>query len=163
MWIEKLLDGVVEIITPIGSRYIQLTFLQRIYFLWIFRHFDSIPQQVLSAREQRMIDALCVEQRFISLPAQAYEAPIIGTLERVPLKQLVEEVPPQRPAGSVAESWPFDSTGCRPAATPVTLCFLPPIGSGRLRRPPRAHPADLLVPLDKSEGTVRGRSSRGGA
>lgn len=104
MWIEKLLDGVVEIITPIGSRYIQLTFLQRIYFLWIFRHFDNIPQQVLSAREQRMIDALCIEQRFISLPAQAYEAPIIGTLERVPLKQLEEEAPPQRPEASVAEA-----------------------------------------------------------
>jgi len=104
MWIEKLLDGVVEIITPIGPRYIQLTFLQRIYFLWIFRHFGTIPQQVLSAREQRIIDALCVEQRFISLPAHAYEAPIIGTLERVPLKQLEEEMPPKRPAGSVAEA-----------------------------------------------------------
>lgn len=104
MWIEKLIDGVVEIITPIGPRYIQLTFLQRIYFLWIFRHFDTIPQQVLSAREQRMIDALCVEQRFISLPAHAYEAPIIGTLERVPLKQLEEEMPPKRPGASVAEA-----------------------------------------------------------
>ena len=104
MWIEKLIDGVVEIITPIGPRYIQLTFLQRIYFMWIFRHFDTIPQQVLSAREQRMIDALCIEQRFISLPASAYEAPIIGTLERVPLKQLEEEMPPKRPAGSVAEA-----------------------------------------------------------
>jgi hypothetical protein len=104
MWIDKLIDGVVEIITPIGPRYIQLTFLQRLYFLWIFRHFDTIPQQVLSAREQRMIDALCIEQRFISLPAPAHEAPIIGTLERVPVKQIEEERPAQHPATSAAEA-----------------------------------------------------------
>jgi hypothetical protein len=104
MWIDKLIDGVVEIITPIGPRYIQLTFLQRLYFLWIFRHFDTIPQQVLSAREQRMIDALCIEQRFISLPAPAHEAPIIGTLERVPVKQIEEERPVQHPVTGSAEA-----------------------------------------------------------
>jgi|SRR5215469_11764229 len=104
MWIDKLIDGVVEIITPVGPRYIQLTFLQRLYFLWIFRHFDTIPQQVLSAREQRIIDALCVEQRFISLPAPAHETPIIGTLERVPLKQIEEEMSPKHPATSAAEA-----------------------------------------------------------
>jgi hypothetical protein len=102
--IDKLIDGIVEIITPIGPRYIQLTFLQRLYFLWIFRHFDKIPQQVLSPREQRMIDALCVEQRFISLPAPVHEAPIIGTLERVPLKQVAEEMPPAHPATSATEA-----------------------------------------------------------
>lgn len=92
MWIDKLIDGVVEIITPVGPRYIELTFFQRLYFLWIFRHFDTIPQQVLSLREQRLIDALCVDQRFISLPTPRHEAPIIGTLERVPLKQVAEEM-----------------------------------------------------------------------
>jgi len=104
MWIDKLIDGVVEIITPIGPRYIQLTFLQRLYFVWIFRHFDRIPQQVLSVREQRLIDALCVEQRFISLPARAHEAPIIGTLERVPLKQIEEEMLSTAPAPGATEA-----------------------------------------------------------
>jgi hypothetical protein len=104
MWIDKLVDGVVRIITPIGPRYVQLTFLQRAHFLWIFRHFDKLPQQVLSARGQRMVDALCVEQRFISLPSILDHAPIIGTLERVPLKQLEEELPPRRPAASVTDA-----------------------------------------------------------
>jgi hypothetical protein len=104
MWIDKLIDGVVRIVTPIGPRYVKLSFVQRLYFLWIFRHFDKLPQQVLSEREQRMIDALCVEQRFISLPAMANEAPIIGTLERVPLKQLEEEMPPKRPVASVTDA-----------------------------------------------------------
>jgi hypothetical protein len=104
MWIDKLIDGVVQIITPIGPRYIQLTFPQRLYFLWVFRHFDRIPQQVLSLREQRLIDALCVEQRFISLPAPAPVAPIIGTLERVPLRQIEEEMLAKAPAPCATET-----------------------------------------------------------
>lgn len=104
MWIDKLVDGVVRVITPVGPRYIQLTFPQRAYFLWIFRHFDKLPQQVLSAREQRVIDALCVEQRYISLPSTVAAAPIIGTLERIPLKQVEEEMPLKRPTASVADT-----------------------------------------------------------
>jgi len=103
MWIDKLVDGVVRILTPIGPRYIRLTFPQRAYFLWIFRHFEKLPQQVLSERQQRFIDALCVEHRFISLPSSMEEAPIIGTLERIPLLQ-VEDIPPKRPAASVNDA-----------------------------------------------------------
>jgi len=103
MWIDKLAGGVVRIITPIGPRHIELTFWQRVSFLWIFRHFDKLPQQVLSTRQQRMIDALCVEQRFISLRSTTDQAPLIGTLERVPLKQ-VEEAAAERPTASVTEA-----------------------------------------------------------
>jgi len=88
MWIDKLAEGVVRILTPIGPRYIQLTLKQRIYFLWIFRHFDKLPQQVLTERQQRFVDQLCVEQRYISLPSSMDEAPVIGTLERIPLMQV---------------------------------------------------------------------------
>jgi hypothetical protein len=101
MWIEKLIDGVVRILTPIGPRYIRLTFSQRLYFLWIFRHFDKLPQQVLSARQQKFIDELCVEHHFIALPS-TMEAPIIGTLERIPILQLEETA--KRPAASVNDA-----------------------------------------------------------
>jgi hypothetical protein len=103
MWIDKLVAGVVRILTPIGPRYIQLTFNQRVYFLWIFRHFDKLPQQVLSERQQRFIDQLCVEHRFISLPSSMDEAPIIGTLERIPVMQ-VEDVSPKRASSRVTEA-----------------------------------------------------------
>lgn len=106
MWIDKLADGVVRIITPIGPRYIRLTLSQRAYFLWIFRHFDKLPQQVLSARQQRFIDELCVDHRFISLPSTIDETPVIGTLERIPLIHL-EETPTKRPAASVKEVPPM--------------------------------------------------------
>src|SRR5215510_6361972 len=102
MWIDKLAGGVVRIVTPIGPRYMELTFWQRVYFLWIFRYFDKLPQQVLSARQQRLVDSLCVEQKFISLRATIDKSRLIGTLDRLPLKQIEESVP-KRPAASVTD------------------------------------------------------------
>jgi hypothetical protein len=90
MWMEKLAAGVVRVVTPIGPRFIELSFWQRAYFLWIFRNFDTLPQQVLSERQRRIIDQLCVEKRFVSLASSADDAPIIGTLERIPVVQVEE-------------------------------------------------------------------------
>jgi hypothetical protein len=86
MWIEKLADGVVQVQTPIGPRYLMPTFLQRVYFLWMFRHFPILPHAVLSHGQQRLIERLCSEQRFVSMAyADGMEdAPVIGTVERRP-------------------------------------------------------------------------------
>jgi len=111
MWIEKLSDGVVQVQTPIGPRYLMPSFLQRVYFLWMFRHFPILPHAVLSTGQQRMIDRLCSEQRFVSM---AYadgmdDAPVIGTVERRP-KMGSDSLPPRRPvvsespAGMAAEA-----------------------------------------------------------
>jgi hypothetical protein len=86
MLIEKLADGVVQVQTPIGPRYVMPSFLQRVYLLWMFRNFPILPYAVLNRRQQRMIDRMCREQRFASM---AYadgmdEAPVIGTVERRP-------------------------------------------------------------------------------
>src|SRR5271154_834536 len=99
MWIEKLADGVVQVQTPIGPRYLMPSFLQRVYFLWMFRHFPILPDAVLSRGQQKMIDRLCSEQRFVSM---AYavgmeDAPVIGTVERRPK---IEPAPPRRPVAS---------------------------------------------------------------
>ena len=42
MWIEKLTEGVLELDTPIGPRYVELNFAQRAYLLWTFRNFFSL-------------------------------------------------------------------------------------------------------------------------
>ena len=98
MWIEKLSDGVVQVQTAIGPRYLMPSFLQRVYFLWMFRHFPILPHAVLSTGQQRMIDRLCSEQRFVSMAyADGMEdAPVIGTVERRP-KTGVDLLPPRRP------------------------------------------------------------------
>jgi len=101
MWIEKLSDGVVQVQTPIGPRYVMPSFLQRVYCVWMFRHFPILPHAVLSTGQQRMIDRLCSEQRFVSMAyADGLEdAPVIGTIERRP-RMGPESLPPRRPVVS---------------------------------------------------------------
>jgi hypothetical protein len=101
MWIEKLAGGVVQVQTPIGPRFLMLSFLQRIYFLWMFRNFPILPQAVLSAGQQRMIDRLCSDQRFVSMAyADGLEdATVIGTIERRPRTE-IDSFPPRRPVVS---------------------------------------------------------------
>jgi hypothetical protein len=85
MWVEKLFGGVLRVLTPLGPRYVKPSLAQRIYLLWIFRHFQILPVQVLTLRQRRVIDALCEESRFVSLAqASGWESPILGTLERRP-------------------------------------------------------------------------------
>jgi len=83
MWIEKLADGVLELDTPIGLRYVQPNFAQRAYLIWTFRNFDSLPQQVLRPWERRLIDRLWISNRFVSVRvAGASDRPVIGRIER---------------------------------------------------------------------------------
>ena len=105
MWMHKLSDGVLRVLTPLGPRYIRPTFLQRIYILWIFRHFHVLPLQVLSRRQRALIESLCAQQRFVSLsPTDEFEyAPILGTVERRPPVE-VENLPPRKSSAGVAET-----------------------------------------------------------
>ena len=86
MWIRKLSDGVLRVLTPLGPRHIRPSFWQRIYLLWVFRHFDLLPLQVLSPRQRELIDALCGGQHFVSSPetTELQDAPVLGTVERRP-------------------------------------------------------------------------------
>ena len=99
MLIEKLAAGVVRVQTRIGPRYIMPSFLQRLYLIWVFRHFHILPHAVLSARQQRMIDQMCSEQRFASIVYAdgMDEAPVIGTVEHRPTVA-PDDLPPRRPA-----------------------------------------------------------------
>lgn len=83
MWIDKLVEGVLQVDTPIGPRFVLLNFKQRAYLLWIFRHFPSLPHQVLRPREQRLVERLCEENGFASMPGMgASDAPVIGRIEK---------------------------------------------------------------------------------
>lgn len=110
MWMEKLTGGVLRVLTPLGPRYIAPTFWQRVYLLWIFRNFEVLPLQVLSLRQQRLIDGLCAESRFvaISTPSMLEDAPVLGTVERRPPVE-VERLPERKPAvGDVAAPFAAD-------------------------------------------------------
>jgi hypothetical protein len=107
MWIEKLSDGVLRVLTPVGPRYIKPQLSQRVYLLWIFRHFAMLPLQVLNQRQQKLIDALCAEHRFVSLPrtVELEDSPVLGTIEWRPRTEgavLTPSRPNQSAAAAVA-------------------------------------------------------------
>ena len=98
MWIEKLARGVIALDTPIGPRYLQPNFYQRALLMWTFRNFLTLPRQVLRPREQRVIDQLMQENRFVALDAQT-DWPLIGKIERR-FGDPVEVTPSRKPAES---------------------------------------------------------------
>ena len=106
MLMEKLYEGVLCILTPLGPRYIRPSFRDRVRLLWIFRHFHRLSQQVLSSREQLFIESLCQSDQFVSGLRRngLEEAPVIGTLEhRVPVN-LADTKKQPRPLGVRAGS-----------------------------------------------------------
>ena len=84
MWLEKFLSGVLRLSTPRGPRYLNPSFSQRIHLIWIFRHFQTLPVKVLSSRQRRMIESMCVNNQFIPLAGRFDDPPILGTLEQRP-------------------------------------------------------------------------------
>jgi hypothetical protein len=86
MWMEKLSYGVLRVLTPLGPRYLNPSFAQRLYLLWIFRNFATLPVKVLSPRQQRRIDAMCARHGFVSVlePNGLIDTPLLGTLEQRP-------------------------------------------------------------------------------
>jgi hypothetical protein len=101
MWMEKLSQGVLRVLTPLGPRYLNPSFVQRLYLLWIFRNFDTLPLKVLSSRQQRRIEAMCARHGFLSVlePNGLMDTPLLGTLEQRP-----PVAPPRRPNRSVSDS-----------------------------------------------------------
>jgi hypothetical protein len=103
MWIEKVAHGILELDTPVGPRYLELTFFERARLTWTFRNFSSLPQEVLGRSERRLIDRLWNENRFVSLSLDGTsDRPVIGRVERRALASL--EIMPERkpPAASKA-------------------------------------------------------------
>ncbi len=85
MWIERLLYGVLRVLTPLGPRYLDPSFLERVYLLWTFRNFTSLPVVVLNHRQRKLVDRLCSQQKFVSVSFEnaMFEQPLIGTVERL--------------------------------------------------------------------------------
>src|SRR6516165_3757444 len=81
MWSEKLSQGVLRVLTPTGPRYVRPTPAERVYLLWIFRNFSTLPFKVLSQRQQSWINRVCATHGFVSQPGSS-DATLLGTLEQ---------------------------------------------------------------------------------
>jgi len=100
MWLEKLTSGVLRVLTPLGPRYLQPSFAQRLYLIWIFRHFETLPVKVLNSRQRHMIESMCANNQFVGLAFD--DAPVLGTLEQRPPVPVIASL--RRPGGSVRET-----------------------------------------------------------
>ena len=81
---QKIRTGLVELRTHIGSVYVSPSFWERIYLLWTFRNFQSLPKQVLNRHQQHLIDKLC-RAAIVSRNGPIARARIIGAVENVHL------------------------------------------------------------------------------
>lgn len=105
MWMEKLVQGVLRVLTPLGPRYVRPTFLQRIYLMWIFRNFAALPATVLTPYQRRRIERMCERHGFVSMqvPEELLDIPVVGTLEQRPAME-PQNLPPRRSPGSVSDA-----------------------------------------------------------
>jgi len=89
MLLEKLVEGVLRVQTPLGPRFVRPVFAERVYLLWLFRNFPALPANVLSRRQQRRIEGMCLKHGFISQVGASHgeELAVLGTLEQRPPAQ----------------------------------------------------------------------------
>jgi len=80
--VQKIRTGLLELRTRIGSVYVSPSFWERIYLLWTFRNFQSLPKQVLNRHQQHLIDKLC-RAAIVSRNGPIARARIIGAVENV--------------------------------------------------------------------------------
>jgi hypothetical protein len=90
------------VLTPLGPRYLKPSFAQRLYLLWVFRNFPTLPVKVLTSRQRHFVDTMWTQDRFVSFGLGVDDAPLLGTLEQRP--PVSEAVPSRRPASAVADA-----------------------------------------------------------
>jgi hypothetical protein len=84
MLLEKMYFGVLRVKTHNGPRYVQPAFAQRLYLMWMFRHFETLPVKVLNRWQRRFVDDLCAQNRVATHHLHGLdsdEAPILGTVD----------------------------------------------------------------------------------
>src|SRR4029077_10336425 len=79
---QKIRTGLVELRTHTGSVYVSPSFWERIYLLWTFRNFQSLPKQVLNRHQQHLVDKLC-RTAIVSRSGPIARTSIIGAVENV--------------------------------------------------------------------------------
>jgi hypothetical protein len=82
--IDKLWSGVLRVQTPLGPRYFRPSLLQRVYLLWIFRNFPTLPVKVLRPAQLRFVERLLNQHGFVLQISGFDDMPVLGTLEQRP-------------------------------------------------------------------------------
>gem|GEM_PF-2192691 len=56
--LDKLESGIVALETEYGPVYVQPSGWERLYLLWTFRHFNSLPLKTLNSRQRKLVERL---------------------------------------------------------------------------------------------------------
>lgn len=78
MSIRRSLFGVLEVVTPAGAHYLCPSPLERVYLLWMFRNFRTLPLTVLTNAQRRKIESMVAKYRRAN-PRKCDE--ILGSVE----------------------------------------------------------------------------------
>jgi hypothetical protein len=83
MWslLFKVSRGVLRIRTDAGLRYVALGRLERVYLLWVFRHFRVLPIEIFSGGTVRVERLLSREKTWGYM--KDIEPRVIGTVDAV--------------------------------------------------------------------------------
>lgn len=101
----------LELRTESGTLYVCPSKWQRLRLLWTFRHFHVLPQQVLSRRDQHLIDKL--SRSAVITPAQPVpRSAVLGVVEKPRIKPIgsaphVVTMPAERKAPQTLPVTPF--------------------------------------------------------
>ncbi len=83
--IEEHRAQLLELRTESGTLYVCPSQWQRIHFLWTFRHFHVLSLQILSRRDQRLIERLS-RSALVKPPLPVARDEVFGVIERVRTK-----------------------------------------------------------------------------
>ena len=88
MWslLFKLSDGVLRIQTEEGPRYVALDRFERLYLLWVFRHFNALPVEVFP-RGERAVQKLLARDRAWGCMLRDIQPSVIGTIDARPRRR----------------------------------------------------------------------------
>ncbi len=105
MLLDKLESGIVALETECGPVYVQPSGWERLYLLWTFRHFNSLPLKTLNSRQRKLVERLprcSVRSPRIGLDRMR----VIGTVEGAKAPSfsvtLSSEIAPQAPTQTIS-------------------------------------------------------------
>ena len=119
--LTKIGPRLLELRTESGTLYVCPSRWQRLRLLWTFRHFHVLPREVLSRRDQHLIEKL--SRSAVITPSQPIpRTAILGVVEKPRIKPMasaprVVTMPTERMAPQIAPASPWSRVCPAPAFT----------------------------------------------
>ena len=137
MLLEKLETGILAFETDQGLVYAEPTGWQRLYLLWTFRNFRSLPLKLLNARQRKLVESLeyCGSTCLLDAPKLTQ---VIGTVEGAAIhlpSDLDADLPEVVESGKAVEALGFQTFRSYPATVRIPKVLPLPKASPTVNAP----------------------------